>query len=440
MQELLHEYEPRGAGAELFRRRDSEVLLSGPAGTGKSRACLEKLHMMALLNPGMRGLIVRKTMASLGSTALVTWKRFVIAEAILVGEVEPFGGSTQEAAGFRYRNGSFIAIGGMDKSSKIMSSEYDVVYVQEATELTLDDWEAITTRLRNGRISFQQIIADCNPDTPTHWLKLRSDESVVRILESRHEDNPILYTKDGAITDTGVAYIKKLDALTGVRHLRLRKGQWAAAEGLVYEEWDSSIHLVDRFDIPWEWPRFWSIDFGFTNPMVIQCWAEDPDGRLFLYREWYHTRKTTDQHARGILSVVTDDKGVWLEPKPQAIICDHDAEGRVVLQRELGLSTRPAMKKRQEGIQAVQRRFRHEEDGKARLFFMRDSLVQRDPELSSARKPTSTSEEVMGYTWDTGSGKVIKEEPRKEDDHGMDAMRYLVAYRDLGPRPNVRWL
>lgn len=440
MNELLHSYTPLGSAGDLFRRRDSEVLLSGPAGTGKSRACLEKLHMMAMLNPGMRGLIVRKTMASLGSTALVTWKRFVIAEAILVGEVQAFGGSTQEAAGFRYSNGSFIAIGGMDKSSKIMSSEYDVVYVQEATELTLDDWEAITTRLRNGRISFQQIIADCNPDTPTHWLKMRSDEGVTRMLESRHEDNPVLFSNDGALTEIGAAYMSKLDALTGVRYLRLRKGQWAAAEGLIYDDWDASIHVVDRFDIPWEWPRFWSIDFGYTNPMVIQCWAEDPDGRLFLYREWYHTKKTTDQHAKDILSVVTDEKGRWLEPKPQTIVCDHDAEGRVVFQREVGLSTRPAMKKVPEGIQAVQRRMRYAGDGKARLFLMRDSLVTRDPDLRSSRLPTCTLEEVTGYTWDTGSGKSIKESPRKQDDHGMDAMRYLVAYRDLGARPNVRWL
>jgi phage terminase large subunit len=34
----------------------------------------------------------------------------------------------------------------------------------------------------------------------------------------------------------------------------------------------------------------------------------------------------------------------------------------------------------------------------------------------------------------------LKEEPVKQDDHGMDALRYMVAQRDLGGRPNVRWL
>jgi predicted O-methyltransferase YrrM len=58
-----------------------------------------------------------------------------------------------------------IVVVGLDKAQKVMSSEYDVIFVQEAIELTVDDWEALTTRLRNGKISFQQLLADCNPST-----------------------------------------------------------------------------------------------------------------------------------------------------------------------------------------------------------------------------------------------------------------------------------
>ena len=51
-------YMPLGAARQLMLCRDPEVLLSGPAGTGKSRASLEKLHLAAMRYPGMRGLIV----------------------------------------------------------------------------------------------------------------------------------------------------------------------------------------------------------------------------------------------------------------------------------------------------------------------------------------------------------------------------------------------
>lgn len=435
------------------------MLLSGPAGTGKSRACLEKLHMMALLNPGMRGLIVRKTLVSLGSTALVTWRKYVAKEALDNGDVVFYGGSPQEAAGYRYSNGSFIAIGGMDKATKIMSSEYDVVYVQEAVELTVTDWEAITTRLRNWVISFQQLIADCNPDMPTHWLKARADRGVTTMLESRHEDNPLLFGPDGRVTREGSAYIEKLDALTGVRYHRLRRGIWSAAEGLVYDNYDPAVNVVYRFDIPPDWARWWSVDFGYTNPFVCQMWAEDPDGRLFLYREIYHTRRLVEDHARHILEQVTgcleccgrrsaahdcrtcDECLIgWIEPKPRAIVCDHDAEDRATLEKHLGMSTKAAKKTVGDGIQAVEARWRCAGDGRPRLFLMRDSLVERDKALADAKLPTCTSEEIVGYVWDEGAGGKIKEAPRKENDHGMDACRYVVAERDLGVRPRVRYL
>src|SRR5690606_33582240 len=184
-----------------------------------------------------------------------------------------------------------------------MSSEYDVCYAQEATELLEEDWEAITTRLRNGKIPYQQLIADANPDVPTHWLKRRCDTGKTHYIRSRHEDNPILYNQNadgttGGLTEVGHNYISKLDALSGVRYQRLRKGIWCAAEGLVYEEFDPAIHAHKAIKIPpVSWTRYMTVDFGYTNPMVVQFWAEDEDGRLYLYRELYETKITVDKMA-----------------------------------------------------------------------------------------------------------------------------------------------
>lgn len=462
---VAHRYEPRGAPKELFAYRGSEVLLSGPAGTGKSRGCLEKLHLMALLNPGMRGLIVRKTRESLGSTALVTWREHVAVEALATGIMSFYGGSAEEPPQYRYGNGSRIMIGGMDKPTKIMSSEYDVAYVQEATELTTTDWENITTRLRNGRVSFQQLLADCNPDIPTHWLKKRCDAGATVMLHCRHEDNPRLFNPDGTLTVEGEAYIKKLDALTGVRKQRLRHGLWVAAEGLIYEGWDDAVHLVDPFPIPAAWTRWWTVDFGYTNPFVLQFWAEDPDGRLYLYREIYRTKRLVEDHARDALRFVQrcvtccESKAAdhdcfgckechreWTEPQPRAVICDHDAEDRATLEKHLQLSTVPAKKTVSDGIQHVESRMKRAGDGRPRLYLVRDAVVETDTALEDAKKPTCTAEEVVGYVWDRGTAKAQAEEkppkevPVKENDHGMDAMRYMVAERDLGGTPRMRWL
>ena len=442
-----HRYQPFGTAIDAFKYKGPELLYAGPAGTGKSKCLLEKLHAVALKYPGMRGLNVRKTLASLGSTALVTFEEHVAKEHLANGEVKWFGGSAKEAACYRYKNGSRIVVGGMDKSMKIMSSEYDIVYVQESTELTEEDWEAITTRLRNGKVPYQQIIADANPDVPTHWLKVRCDTGKTHHIRSRHEDNPILFHQNpdgttGGLTEVGADYMAKLDALTGVRYMRLRKGIWCAAEGLVYEEFDPNIHVHKAIRVPpISWTRYITVDFGYTNPMVVQFWAEDEDGNLYLYKELYATKTTVDEMAPKIKEAMNLKK----EPRPRMIICDHDAEGRAVLERELGMSTKAAKKTVEDGIQAVKKRLRvNEATGKPGVFLCLDAIIERDKELADKKKPTCTLDEIVGYIWDRGTtiaqnaGKPPKEMPVKADDHGMDAMRYMIAERDLKSRPRVR--
>ncbi len=460
-QDAIVRYEPRGAARQLFKTRDSELVIAGPAGTGKSLAALFRLHLTALHNPNIRCLIVRKTAVSLTSTTLVTFDKKVATDALARGIVRWFGGSAREAAGYRYSNGSVIVVGGMDKSEKIMSAEYDLVFADEATELTIDDWEAIATRLRNGALSWQQQIAACNPSHPAHWLKQRCDQGEATMLVSRHRDNPAYVNADGTHTAKGAAYFAKLDKLTGVRKARLRDGTWSAAEGQIYDSWDDAIHLVDPRPIPEGWTRWWTVDFGFTNPFVLQCWAEDDDGRLWLYREIYRTKRLVEDHARHILRLVrrcatccgstaadhdchTCEACVleWTEPQPRAIICDHDAEDRATLERHLEMGTQAAHKSVSDGIQAVQARLKVAGDGRPRLFVVRDALVERDPLLDDASLPMSVTDEVGGYVWAVKPGNAggLKEEPVKKDDHAMDALRYMVAERDLGSRPSVRWL
>jgi PBSX family phage terminase large subunit len=376
----------------------------------------------------MSGLILRKTANSLTASAVATYERDVAVQALLDGTVKFFGGSSREPAQYRYSNGSHIALGGMDNPMKVMSTERDVIFVQEATELTPDDWEMATTRLRNGKVSFQQLIADCNPQEPTHWLKLRCESGKTRMLHSRHEDNPRYFNTDGSMTAEGVSYIARLDALTGVRKLRLRDGIWAAAEGVIYEEFAPAVHLVDPFPVPDEWRRLWSIDFGYVNPFVWQEWAITPDDQLILVREIYRTQTLVEDHARVIKA---------LNPvKPYRVICDHDAEDRATLERHIGMPTRAASKNVNDGIQATAARFRLDGQGRPRLLFFRDAVVRRDQELIDARKPASTVEELPAYIWNDKG----KDQPLKENDHGMDAMRYAVMERDVQPKPGIRVL
>ncbi|HWY35998.1 MAG TPA: hypothetical protein VNX68_15245, partial [Nitrosopumilaceae archaeon] len=208
---------------------------------------------------------------------------------------------------------------------------------------------------------------------------------------------------------------------TGVRYKRLRLGIWCSSEGQVYENWDEAIHIVPHFDIPIGWSTYWVIDFGYTNPFVWQCWRQDPDGRLFRTHEIYHTQRTVYQHCQVIKSLNI--------PSPKVIVCDHDAEDRATVESILGIKTVAAKKEVTTGIQAVTDRLRKAGDGKPRIFYVKDSLIEVDKELKEDQLPINTEEEYDAYVWDDDTNKK-KEVPLKKFDHGMDATRYMVMHVD----------
>lgn len=435
MQVLEHHLEVRGAALAMMNSRSPEILISGAAGTGKSRAVLEKIHLVCLLTPNVRALILRRTARSLATSALRTWERDVVREAIRTRDVWFYGGSAREPAQYRYSNGSSVVIGGLDDPMKVMSTEYDIAFIQECTEVSEEDWESVNIRLRNGAISFQQLIGDCNPSHPTHWLLERAASGKLQHLVSQHEDNPRYFFTDGTPTDEGVDYIARLDSLTGVRYLRLRKNIWAAAEGVIFEEFDPSLHVIDPFDVPASWERIWAIDFGHTNPFVWQDWALDEDRRAYLVREIYMSGRLVEDHARQIMELT---KG---SPFPSAIVCDHDAEDRATFERHTGMGTVAADKAVVPGIEAVQSRLKVAGDGRPRMFFFRDALVEKDATLTEKKLPTCTVEEMPAYVWapEPASADRKREQPVKKNDHGCDTTRYLTCEIDLHGPTTVRW-
>lgn len=437
--------ELRGASLELGRCRDTEICLDGPGGTGKTRGILYYIHVLLLTYPGAKWLVCRKYNVDLAGSAMATYQNDILDP---YENVVYFGGNKVKPPGYIYPNGSFMAVSGLDRPSKLKSFECDGVYINEATEIDIEDLEIARMRLRKGVIPWQQIVMDVNPDAPEHWLNQRMNEGKTRRLLSRHEDNPRYFdlaTNDW--TEAGRDYIFGiLGGLTGVRLARYRYGIWAGAEGTVYQEsWDRARNVIDPRPIPKEWPRYLSIDFGYTNPFVCQWWAQDPDGRIYRYRELYRTKTLVEDHCVAIalasgwyhLLPKTHDKyksspAEWADPLPREIICDHDAEDRATFERHLRLFTTPAKKTVSDGIQAVAARLRPAGDGKPRLYFFRNAVVDRDHELTRMKKPTCTEEEIDSYVWKADSSGA-KEEPVKENDHGCDCTRYMCAHLDLVP-------
>ena len=296
-------YQPLGAAEELFYTHEREVLLAGPAGTGKTRAALEKMFLCMQKYSSMRCLLARKTRVSLTQSALVTLEEKVLPAGHSISR----GATRGRRTGYVLENGSELVLGGLDNADRVMSSEYDMILACEATELTLSDWEKLLTRLRHGIMPYQQAVAECNPSHPGHWLNVRANAGLMRRLVSRHEDNPIFFDRRlGLYTLAGQTYRATLERLSGVRRKRLLDGLWAAPEGLVYEAIADLVISgsgLDEKELDNAPPACAGVDWGWRDPTAVVVGVLRPDQRLYVVEEFYARRLPLEELVEKIAAV-----------------------------------------------------------------------------------------------------------------------------------------
>lgn len=402
------EYNGYGVLQDLQLQEDPELLVSSAAGTGKTTAILAKVHTLCIQNPQIRVLLIRKSRATLAETVLKTF------ESNILGYGHPLlkGASRNNRKVYIYPNGSRIVLGGMDNPDRIMSSDYDIVAAFESTELTEQDWDNLSTRLRNNQLPFQQLIADCNPASTQHWLYKRWERGGITMLNSRHEDNPLLWDIDKQQwTEQGLNYLKRLDNLSGLRYDRLRLGKWVSAEGQVYDMYDNTTHVLTGM-LPLFKKYYMGMDVGYTAPGTLVVFGETNVGELILVEEVYKTEKTLDWWATKALEMKNKYKieKVLVDPARPDFI------------QQLNLMKIPVAKannKIQFGVDLVQRRLKA-----GTIKFHINSLREEDPTLKQDYLPTRLTEEIVGYVWGE------KDLPVPKLNHALDAMRYVVSYVD----------
>lgn len=258
------------------------------------------------------------------------------------------------------------------------------------------------------------ILWDTNPAYPDHPVKRdhvdRSGERLANGRERVHavhwalEDNPYLAPE----------YVENLKRSTpaGMWYDRAIRGLWCMAEGVIYEGFVMGTHVCEPFEVPADWPRFAAVDLGFDNPFVCLWGATDHDGRLWIIDEHYEAGRLLSHHAEAIKR----------RPPVQWIVRDHDAQEGAELE-ERGVYTVPAQKDVLAGIQKVASRLSVQPDGKPRLVIFNTcaNLVR----------------EIARYRWREGAKK---EEPLKQDDHAVDALRYMVMELEYPQIPMISYV
>lgn len=425
----LDVYEPVGSNLEACLAREQEVILSGPLGTGKTRAVMEKIHRVCKSYTNVKVLLLRKRASDLAGSALEMFRDHVAAPELYHGEIKFVDARRDEPARYEYRNsGSVIVIGGLwppPQRTKVTSSSWDIVCVISVNELEESDWELLLPLCHNHSIGVNQLIGECEPQDDDHWILKRAQRGQLRLIEGQHEDNPRWFRND-MITPEGMDFMAKLDALTGVTKLRNRFGFWVKAAGMCWPSYDRSVHLIDPFEIPYSWPWWWSIDFGKVHPFSFGLWTMDPNDRGYLVKEIHMTGRETEEHCRQILHLTQH------LPPPTEIITDHAANDRLICERMFGRKVKLADKRVLEGIDYTEKRW-----SQRRLFIFRDSLVEVDESLRARGLPINLDGEVPRYVW--AGGKRSSQGPIKKWDDSCDMTRYFVMEHDAPEEFEVQW-
>ena len=284
----------------------------GARGGGKSWAVRTKAKLLALRYPGIKQLIVRRTYKELTGNHIniLRTETLGIAKYNSTDKVLKFAnGSTIE---FMYcaRNSDLDALQGQ---------EYDVIYLDEATQLSEYQMKAITACCRGVNDFPKRIYYTCNPGGQGH-------EYVKRIfIDKRYlaNENPEDYEFIQALVDDNTAlmeaqpdYVAQLDALPEKLREAWRFGMWDVFEGQVFAEFVDDpehyrdrvrTHVIEPFKIPDSWKIYRGFDWGYAKPFSVGWYAVDHDNVMYRFREMYGCTGEADRGVEWTVQRVANE-------------------------------------------------------------------------------------------------------------------------------------
>lgn len=238
------------------------------------------------------------------------------------------------------------------------------------------------------------VIADTNPDVPTHWLK-------TDYIDNKNPKNKTLVFTFTMDENTFLApdYVeqKKAQTPTGMFYDREILGLWVSGDGLVYRDFDKQRMVIPKAKLPHIVKYYCGVDWGFEHKGVITVWGDDAKGNVYMIEEhtsqfkyisyWVNVaKKIQEKYGKGITfwtdSARPDNYSEFLRA---------------------GINARNADKARMAGVERVAEYMKQ-----GKFFAVKEGMDQ-------------FLNEVYQYVWDENTG-----EPKKENDDVLDSCRYAI--------------
>ncbi len=415
------------------------IAFGGARGGGKSWAVRTKAKLLALHYPGIRLLIVRRTYQELESNHI----RQLRAELYNIAQ---YKAATRT---FTFPNGSTLEFGycaGDGDMDRYQGSEYDVIFLDECTQLREQWMRQFAACLRGVNKFPKRIYYTCNPGGPGHsYIKRLFIDR--RFEPGENGDDyvfiPARVTDNKALLAAQPEYLQQLKALPRRLRQAWLEGRWDLFQGQVFSEFtDDPTHYADRrfthvipaFDVPREWRVYRSYDFGYAKPFSCGWWAVDHDGVLYRILELYGCTSTPNE---GVL---------WTPDRQFAEIRRIENEHPYLRGREITGVADPAIWDCSRGF-SVEEQIRRVFSG---VIFRRGDNTRMPGKMQlHERLKFGEDGRPMLYVFSTCRDfirtipSLVYDAHRPEDidtdgeDHIYDETRYFLMARPIAPRPTV---
>ena len=309
---------PNNEKQEAFlSARTKHIGYGGARGGGKSWSVRNKAIRLCMRYKGIKCLIVRRTYPELTNNHIEPLQGLLPLSIARYNKTDKM---------FKFFNGSTIKFGYCNNDKDLhqyQGAEYDVIFIDEATQLQEGWIEKIVVCCRGVNNFPKRIYYTCNPGGASHgyFKRIFIDK---KYKEGEHPEDytfiQALVTDNKALMKSQPDYVKQLEALPPKLRDAWLYGRWDIFEGQFFEDFRETpdiqlcaeagitpeealtqrrfTHVIEPFEIPRGWNIMRSYDFGYNKPFSLGYWAIDYDGVLYRIMEMYGCTQTPDEGVK----------------------------------------------------------------------------------------------------------------------------------------------
>ncbi len=375
---------------DIFKRNYTEyqkktrfVVNQGGRGSSKTWSLAQLFLIILTTKKSALLTVCRKTLPSLKASA---YRDFFA----IIQEQNMYNPDRHNKTELTYTyNNNEIEFISLDQPQKVRGRKRQYLWMNETNEFTYEDFRQLNLRTDT------QIYMDFNPSMEFHWIYddiLTRDDTT--FIKSTYLDNPYL--------DKNI--IKEIERLKSVDENYWRiygLGERGIAEATIYKNWDYIDSLPEEYD-----ERIYGLDFGFNNPTaLIEVRIKDKD--IYVEEKLYQSHITNSQLIEKLSDYVNQEDYIYPDQaEPQ----------RIEEISQAGYNVKPSDKDVKKGIDTLRSR---------KIFITKSSI--------------NLLKEIKTYSWKQKDDKSL-DEPIKDNDHLMDALRYAVHSHLNVDEPDITFI